>query len=353
MRYLGCRDRGVRSVDWPLVSTLRLRSLSARRTAVRWLIGGVVVGGLLTGCGQSDEESKGARVLVTTDQGTTSVLDRAGIEVEDGEPALSVLKRAAKVTLAADRKTIESIDGADATDGRAWSFWINGVEIRNGGLKTGEDINVQQRPIVETPQTAEVHDGDTVWFDLRSDPDVGQPRGVVGTFPEPFLHGFEGQRWPVRVECAEPRSTECRAVRDVLVGYGIPAVSNRLRTSYNPESTRISVGLWADVREDPAAQLAERGPKDSGIYAVPSKDGREIALLDPAGKTVETMGPGTGLIFASRYRDETPSWAVTGTDMAGLTAAIEAWNADVLGRHYAVVVRDQKVTGLPVTAAKR
>lgn len=335
------------------MSTSRPGSLSARRTAVRWLIGGVIAAGLLTGCGQSDDEPKGARVLVTTDQGTTSVVDRSDISVEDGEPALEVLQRAAEVTLAADGKTIESIDGAEATDGRAWAFWVNGVEIRSGSLKTGEDINLQQRPVVETPQTAEVHDGDTVWFDLRSDPDVGTPRGVVGTFPEPFLHGFEGQRWPVRVECTEPRSTECRAVRDVLVEYGIPAVSNRLRTSYNPESTRISVGLWTDVREDPAAQLAERGPKASGIYAVPSKDGREISLLDPAGKTVETLGPGTGLIFASRYRDETPSWAVTGTDMAGLKAAIEAWNADVLSRHYAVVVRDEKVTGLPVTAAER
>lgn len=308
----------------------------------------MIASGLLTGCAQSDEEPQGARILVTTDQGTTSVLDEANVPVEDGETVLEAVQRAADVTLAADRRTIESIDGAQATGDRAWAFWVNGLEIRSGELKAGEDINLQQRPVVATPQTAKVHDGDTVWLDLRSDPDVGDPRGVVGTFPEPFLHGFEGQRWPVRVECAEPRSTECRAVRDVLVDYGIPAVSNRLRTSYNPESTRISVGLWTDVREDPAAQLAERGPQASGVYAVPTANGREIALLDAAGRTVETAGPGTGLIFASRYRDETPSWAVTGTDMQGLRAAIEAWNADVLSRHYAVVVRRQQVTGLPV-----
>jgi hypothetical protein len=332
------------------VPTSPVRSLSARRLALRLLIGGVIASGLLTGCGQSDEEPRGARILVTTDQGTKSVLDQANVPVEDGETVLDAVQRAADVTLGADGRTVESIDGATATGDRAWSFWVNGVEIRNGGLKAGEDINLQQRPVVETPQTAQVHDGDTVWFDLRTDPDVGRPRGVVGTFPEPFLHGFEGQRWPVRVECAEPRSTECRAVRDVLVGYGIPAVSNRLRTSYNPESTRISVGVWTEVREDPAAQLAERGPRASGIYAVPTANGRRIALLDPAGKTVETLGPGTGLIFASRYRDETPSWAVTGTDVEGVRAAIEAWNADVLGRHYAVVVRGQQVTGLPVTA---
>lgn len=330
--------------------TSPVRSLSARRITLRWLIGGVIAGGLLTGCGQSDEPDAGARVLVTTDQGTKAVLDTASVPVEDDETVLDVLQRAADVTLAADRTTVESIDGTEATGDRAWSFWVNGVEIRNGSLKAGQDINLQQRPEVETARTAQVHDGDTVWFDLRSDPAAGKPRGVVGTFPEPFLHGFEGQKWPVRVECAEPRSTECRAVRDVLVDYGIPAVSNRLRTSYNPESTRISVGLWTDVREDPAAQLAERGPKASGIFAVPTRDGREIALLDAAGKTLETAGPGTGLIFASRYRDETPSWAVTGTDMAGLRAAIEAWNADVLSRHYAVVVRGEQATGLPIAA---
>lgn len=310
----------------------------------------MVAAGAIAGCGQVDESGTGVRVLVTTDNGVGTVLDQAKIDIDDGESVLAVLQRVAKVTTDA-RGTVTSIDGKVARGKARWSFWVNGVELRGGALEIGKDVNVQQLPIVKTPRSAKLHNGDVVWFDLRPDADVGHPRGVVGTFPEPFVHGADGMRWPVRVECAEPRSAPCRTVRDTLVREGIPAVTNLLRTSYNPESARVSVGLWTAVREDPAAQLAERGPGASGVFAKPQPNGREIALLDAAGRPVRTLAAGTGLIFASRYREEPPSWAVTGTDEAGLLAAAEAWDVDVLARRLAVAVQNGTVTPLPVPKA--
>ncbi len=289
-------------------------------------------------------------MLVTADQGTTRVLDRSGVEVTDGESVLELLERTTEITLAADG-TVTAIDGTEATDGRAWAFWVNGVEIRDGALESQEGHpDERQQRTVATVREAEVNDGDTVWFDLRQDPQVGQPRGVVGTFPEPFVHGYAARSWPVRVECTEPRSDACHRVRDELVGYGTPAVTSLLRATDSPKTARVAVGTWSEIRVDPAMRLAERGPQGSGVFAKPAADGRTIELLDAAGKTVDTLGPGTGLIFASRYRDEAPSWAVTGTDAAGVQAAIDAWNADVLDRRYAVVIRDQQVIGLPVAA---
>ncbi len=305
--------------------------------------------GLLTGCAATEDEPTGTRVLVTADQGTRAVLDRSGIEVGEGTRVIDVLQQVAEVSLDDDGETVTAIDGNQATGDQAWTFWVNGVEIRGGPLpQSDEHPDVLQQADVATVQTAQVTDGDTVWFDLRSDAEIGQPRGVVGTFPEPFLHGYGARRWPVRVECFEPRSAPCKQVRDVLVGYDIPAVAAQFRSMETAHTARVSVGVWSEIRIDPALRIAERGVDASGVYAIPQEDGREIEMLDAGGETVEKLGAGTGLIFASRYRDEAPTWAVTGTDEAGVAAAIEAWNSDVLSRNYAVVVRDQKVTALPV-----
>ncbi|MEV4422609.1 hypothetical protein AB0L40_21925, partial [Patulibacter sp. NPDC049589] len=279
----------------------------------------VAVGGI-AGCGQVDEKGAGVRVLVTTGDGAKTLVDQDAVKASDDIPALEVLQRAAKVAVDA-RGDVTSVDGHAATNGSRWTLWINGSPLRSGALKTtGEDVNLQQLPTLETAKTAKVSEGDTIWLDLQPKSPV-VARGVVGTFPEPFLHGQEGKRWPVRVECGQERSRPCLMVRDALVRYGIPAVMNLVRSSYNPESARIAVGTWAELREDPSIGLSERGAAITGIPIVPTKDGKGIGLTGPDGDVVRTLGAGSGAIFASRWRDEPPSWAVTGTDDAGVLRA--------------------------------
>lgn len=302
-----------------------------------------------TGCGQVDEKGAGVRVLITEDQGARTVLDQRAVQASDDEPALDVLQRAAKVEADA-RGTVRSIDGRRATGERRWTLWLNGSPMRSGALKTtGEDVNLQKLPVLDTVRTTKVSEGDTLWLDLAASPVVA--RGVVGTFPEPFLHGQEGKRWPVRVECGQQRGKACRIVRDALVRYGIPAVSNLVRTSYNPESARIAVGTWAQLREDPSIGLAERGARTTGISIVPARDGRSIGLADAQGRTVRTVGAGAGAIFATRWRDEPPSWAVTGTDEAGVLRAAGALDETILQKRIAVAVLGGDVVGVPAAPA--
>jgi hypothetical protein len=327
----------------PIARPSRARRLSTVLAVLAGVAG-------LAGCGQIDEGGAGVRVLITTDHGARTVLDRRGVDASDDEPALEVLERAAKVTTDA-RGTVTAVDGRAATAGRAWTLWLNGAPMRSGTLvATGQDVNLQQLPTLDTARTTEVSEGDTLWLDLAARTKV-VPRGVVGTFPEPFLHGQEGKRWPVRVECGEERSRACRMVRDALVRYGIPAVSNLVRTSYNPGSARIAVGTWSELRDDPALGLAERGATVSGIAVVPTRDGRSLGLTDDDGRVVRTLGAGSGAIFASRWRDEPPSWAVTGTDAAGVLRAAGAVDETVLRRRVAVGITGGDVVGLPVAAA--
>ncbi len=310
-----------------------------------------LVGLALTGCGGTDRGT-GARVLVTDRFGEVQVLDRRDVPVEDGDHVLDVLRRATDVR--SDRTgDVTQIGDRAATGQRRWRFLINGVPAETGALDDTQPTNEQRPTDRQTASEAPIHDGDTVWFD-RADlgdprrPVATPPRGAVGLFPEPFVHGFEGKRWPLRLECVDPRGDACRQVRDLIVRYGLPASVAPLRSSYNPETARIAVGTWRDLRQDPAAGLLELGPRVSGVFLRPRADGRQVQLLAADGSVARTLGPGTGLVVASRYRDEPPSWIVSGTDADGLARAIAAFDERTLRNRLAIAVSGGDVIALPV-----
>ena len=50
-------------------------------------------------------------------------------------------------------------------------------------------------------------------------------RAVVGSFPEPFLHGVDGKRCPVRLECADAAQEACDIATDKLEDAGVSVVA--------------------------------------------------------------------------------------------------------------------------------
>jgi hypothetical protein len=89
----------------------------------------------------------------------------------------------------------------------------------------------------------------------------------------------------------------------------------------------------------------------SGVYARPSQDGARIEALDARGRVVERFGPSTGLIAATRWREEPPTWVVTGTDAAGIDVAARAFEEAVLRDRFAIAVVSGRAVPLPITAA--
>ena len=110
---------------------------------------------------------------------------------------------------------------------------------------------------------------------------------------------------------------------------------------------RLVVGPWPEVKTDFTLRLIGKGPGASGVYAIPSDDGTEIDVLDPAGKVVRTLGPGTGLIAATAVEDEPPVWVVTGTDAAGIAMAARSLTEDALRGKFAVALEDDLPIALP------
>jgi hypothetical protein len=135
---------------------------------------------LLAGCGEEAAGDGSARLWVTRDRGSEVVLSTT---VPAGISALEALRRKADVETRYGGRFVQSIDGIEGNiaDQRDWFYFVNGYEA---------DISAADY---------ELHDGDVLWWDHRSwEGQLRQPV-VVGAFPEPFLHGWDGERRPAVV----------------------------------------------------------------------------------------------------------------------------------------------------------
>jgi len=254
---------------------------------------------LLAGCGvgQTGHQAP-AKVTITRDLGAVTVRE---VEVKSGSKVGALLR--------------------GQPSGQRW---VNGVAA-------GDD--------------ATVHGGDHVWADTSAV--SARTPAVVGSFPEPFLHGIDGKRLPVRVECADARGPACRQVGDRFASYQIPAARGGLQTARAPETLRVLVGPWTALRLDPAANALEHGPRASGVYARMAPDGRTIAVLTADGRIARTLRAGSGLVAATKRPDERPLWVVTGTDAAGVMSAARAFEEGTLEHRFALAVSRDLPVALP------
>lgn len=304
-----------------------------RSRLVAAVVGVVLLTGL-GGCGLgAGAPVTDTRLTITRDFGQVEVERLDDPASAGADTAMRLLQRNADVETRYGGGFVQSIDGVagGTRDGRTvdWFYFVNGVAPEVGAT------------------SYEVEKGDHVWWDHRDWSVTANVKAVVGTFPEPFVHGVEGDRLPVRVECPVEGDEACTLVRDRLVQAGVVPGSGGLRTSLARNTIRVVVGPWAAARADGGARRLERGPDTTGVYARPSADGRRITLLDAQGRETRTLGPGTGLIAATKIDDEAPLWVVTGTDEAGLRAAVGAFNEADLDRAFALVVTEGATIPVP------
>lgn len=292
---------------------------------------------LAAGCGAgAGEQPTEVKLTVTDGYGARTLLDRTGPEVKGDDTVMRLLQRNAKVTTRYGGGFVQSINGVQGgrEGGRPvdWFYYVNGILEDEGAA------------------AVDVNPGERIWWDRRDWGLADRVPAVVGSYPEPFVNGVEGERRPVRLECDEGVEVACDAVTDKLSKLGVVAGRSRLGTEQGEENLRILVGRWPEIRGDRAAEQLEQGPKASGVYARITEDGRRITALDPRGRGVRELGPGTGLIAATRFRDEDPVWVVTGTDAAGVRLAAEqAFDESVLNEKYALAIADGLPVALPVT----
>jgi Domain of unknown function (DUF4430) len=205
----------------------------------------------LVGCGGGGDgggpsaSTGGATLWVTRDAGARVLLTA---KVPVGDSALQALDRRADVETSHGGRFVQAVNGIEGSLGeqRDWFFFVNGIEPGVGS----DDV--------------ELRAGDVAWWDYRDWSERMAAPIVVGAFPEPFLHGWEGKRRPARVVAPAGLEAEAEALRRVLGGSGGAGEPNVFR-------------LVVDDGAEGATLRAHRGPAD-GSPATFTLSGSEGAV---------------------------------------------------------------------------
>ncbi len=179
---------------------------------------------------------------------------------------MRMLERSLRVQTRFGGGFVQSIDGHAGTSSRLdWFYYVNGIEASEGAA------------------TTPVHRGDRIWWDLHDWTSTDTIPAVVGSYPEPFVHGVGGKRYPTTLECGSDVTTACKQAGKALNAIGVPVASQLLGTGSGQATLTVIVGTWADVKNVIAANLIAHGPKSSGVYATFGPGGADAAVARPGG----------------------------------------------------------------------
>lgn len=288
----------------------------------------------LGGCGLgAGETPKDVTLRVSGDFGGRRVVDLARPRIAGEDTVMRLLRRNATVRTGFGGAFVTAIDGRAGGEradggGRDWIYFVNGVFADRGAT------------------TLRVHDGDRIWWDLQ-DARLASVGAVVGSFPAPL----RGPGDPVDVACAAPTGASCRTTQARLRAAGVRTAVRPLDAPAPPGTGRptVLVGAWPVLRDDARATPLGRGPKSSGVLAVPVRGG--LAAYDAAGRSSPLIRR-WGLVAAMRPRGSDVVWLVTGGTERDATSAADALREGTLRGRFAVLVRGGAVGPLP-TAARR
>jgi hypothetical protein len=293
----------------------------------------VAAAAALGGCGLGPGPGTGQISLtVTRGFGTRQIGSVIAKRVPGSGTVMRMLERSFRVQTRYGGAFVESIDGLSGSAARLdWFYYVNGVQGSRGAASTA------------------VHRGDRIWWDLHDWSATDSIPAVVGSFPEPFVHGVGGRRLPTTLECSSSVGAACKQVASALTAAGVPVASQLLGTGSGPDTLGVVVGTWSQLQPEVAASLIAHGPSASGVYArFTGSGGRSLQVLNPHGGVARTLGAGSGLIAATADSSSEPTWLITGTDVAGVSAAARALTPAALHDHFALAVQGNSELPVPL-----
>ncbi len=192
---------------------------------------------LLAGCGGSGGGEGTATLWVTQDRGARVLLEA---EVPAGQTLMRALASEVEIETRYGGRYLQAVAGleGDLERQRDWFWFVNGYE--------GDRSAAEYR----------LRDGDVAWLDYRGWEREGEARVVVGAFPEPFVHGYEGRtrRAVIRFEGAQ--NGRANGLAKLIgadsvgpLGVPVPRGANVLELRLGPNQARAE--LLGETAGDP------------------------------------------------------------------------------------------------------
>jgi hypothetical protein len=222
---------------------------------IRRAVSALVLLVLLAGCGGSAGGEEGtAHLWVTRDRGAELLVDA---DVDAGQTLMRALASAADVETRYGGRFIQSINGlAGSLEAqRDWFWFVNGYE--------GDRSAASYR----------LRNGDVAWVDYRAWEREGEARVVVGAFPEPFLHGWEGKTRPAAVRYEGSRQ-QARRLGSAIgadsvepLGTPVPEGANVLELRLGADAA--TADLLGETAGDPVRFVFRGEPDPTRRFALP------------------------------------------------------------------------------------
>jgi hypothetical protein len=245
-------------------------------------------------------DAPSATMVVTRDLGARELIVR---RVAPGQTVMAALRSIAPVHTRYGGRFVQSIRGISGslTHTEDWTFFVNGLEARVGAT----DVTL--------------HAGDRAWWDFRPWGDLPTVPAVVGSFPEPFVHGTKA-------------AVQVRGSGALLAALR----RDGARTTSATSRWRILVGSDSALRADSDYRRTVGAPLDEGV-TVSMRGGHVVGYV--GGGKLDPLPRARAAIFAIRA-DGGATLYVSGVDSASAIAAarVLAVHPSIVAHRYAVAL---------------
>ena len=288
----------------------------------------------------SQESGKQVKLLITRDFGQEILLQELAA-LESGWTIMDLLQAKCSVKTRYGGGFIDSINGIKSSTGgikggmQDWFYYVNGICPDVGGL--------------DYP----LHAGEMIWWDYHAWQGGVSNSAVIGSFPEPFLHGYNSQLRPTTIVCSAEILEAGRRLEKSLKAHGvskIQVVEMKEAVFDNPNGPTLVLGEWDSLQAiDHLNKLNQAYQRNGmGIHLNPNS----IELLNFQGQVVKSLDGSAGVIAAtgSGLGDSCPLWLVSGTDSSGFQQALELLikGPGALAGKYSLAISGEEIIPLPV-----
>ena len=298
----------------------------------------------LGGCSPRPPGETGAnitvRVVATQDFGQELMFDET-LEVAPGTSAMEALHRVAQVETAYGGGFVNAINGVRSEYGHGttqdWFICVNGIMSNVGAL----DYTL--------------HDGDIEHWDFHNWGFRMFIPALIGDFPEPFVHGYRGEVYPLVIVYTDGLQEYAEALESILADFGVGNVSIHHATELTENDKQHSNIILVETM-DCSLVLELNQAWDRLGFFVHFEDGAMV-VYDSEGDVEAEYGAGCGVVQATQSPwnpkgigvCENIVWMVSGTDEAGVKSAVDALisHHDEYEYAYAIVVANGETVKVP------
>jgi hypothetical protein len=253
--------------------------------------------------------------IIATENFGTSILFDEEIIIESGESAMDVLHKVATVTTTYGGGYVGSINGiksqytSENGKKKDWLYYINGMLASVGAN--------QYKP----------HPGDVIHWDFHDWSSDRAVTAIIGDYPEPFLHGYNGKVTLTSIVYAEEFYESAFELQQSLEDYGI-SISMKHFEELTENEKRSHNLIFIDTYENDLISELNENADQLGWFI--EHDKSHIITFDETGTEDRTLDHGGVMLTTQNtwnpkgnWHCENVVWVITGITDEDVTTAVE------------------------------